>query len=99
MPRSRWTNKDERQYEHVKQSELERGRSTRRATEIAARTVNKTRRKQGRTRKVTTSGTGNPNSALTERTKQELLNRARQLHIEGRSTMNKAELVRAVQSR
>ena len=47
MPKA-WSNKDERQYEHVKQSELKEGRSTERAKEIAARTVNKQRRKEGR---------------------------------------------------
>ena len=47
MPKS-WSEKDERQYEHVKKSERERGRSEERAEEIAARTVNKQRRKEGR---------------------------------------------------
>jgi len=45
-----WSKKDERQYEHVKESELEEGRSTKRAKEIAARTVNKQRSKEGRTK-------------------------------------------------
>lgn len=49
MPKS-WSSKDERQYEHVKQSELQKGRSIGRAKEIAARTVNKQRRQEGRTR-------------------------------------------------
>jgi len=49
MPKS-WSNKDERQYEHVKESELKEGRSTKRAKEIAARTVNKHRSKEGRTK-------------------------------------------------
>ena len=35
------TKKQNRQYEHIKQSELKQGRSTKRAKEIAARTVNK----------------------------------------------------------
>lgn len=48
MPKS-WSSKDERQYKHVKESELEQGRSTERAKEIAARTVNKQRSKEGRT--------------------------------------------------
>lgn len=51
MPQQGWTKKDERQYEHVKDSEKERGRSTGRAKEIAARTVNKQRGKEGRTKK------------------------------------------------
>ena len=49
MPKS-WSKKDERQYEHVKDSEKDRGRSTERAKEIAARTVNKQRSKEGRTK-------------------------------------------------
>jgi hypothetical protein len=50
MPVKSWTTKDERQYEHVKESELDQGRSTDKAEEIAARTVNKQRRKEGRTK-------------------------------------------------
>jgi hypothetical protein len=49
MPQS-WSNKDERQYEHIKASEKKEGRSTKRAKEIAARTVNKQRKKEGRTK-------------------------------------------------
>jgi hypothetical protein len=49
MP-SAWSNKDERQYEHVKASETKEGKSTKRAKEIAARTVNKNRKKEGRTK-------------------------------------------------
>ena len=45
-----WSDKDERQYEHVKKSEQEQGRSDDRAEEIAARTVNKQRTKEGRTK-------------------------------------------------
>lgn len=45
-----WSAKDERQYEHVKESEKKEGRSTERAKEIAARTVNKERKKEGRTK-------------------------------------------------
>lgn len=44
-----WSSKRERQYEHVKDSEMERGRSEERAKQIAAATVNKTRREQGET--------------------------------------------------
>jgi 3-hydroxy-3-methylglutaryl CoA synthase len=49
MPQA-WSNKDERQYEHIKASEKKEGRSTKRAKEIAARTVNKGRSKEGRTK-------------------------------------------------
>lgn len=94
-----WSKKDRRQYEHIKESSLERGKSEDRAEEIAARTVNKQRREEGRTPNRTTQGTGNPTSSLEERTKDELYNRARELEIEGRSRMNKDELVRAIRGR
>jgi hypothetical protein len=45
-----WSAKDERQYEHVKASEKKEGKSEKRAKEIAARTVNKERKKEGRTK-------------------------------------------------
>jgi plasmid stabilization system protein ParE len=95
MPKA-WTNKDERQYEHIKDSEEERGRSESRAKEIAARTVNKRRRKEGRTPNKTTQGTGNPNSRLEDRSVQELRNLASELKIEGRSKLNKQGLVKAI---
>ena len=91
-----WSKKDERMYEHVKESELERGVKEEKAAEIAGRTVNKQRREEGRTPNKTTQGTGNPTLPLDERTKNELYNRARELDIEGRSGMNKAELVKAI---
>lgn len=47
-PRGSWTEKDERQHRHILASERKRGRSLRRAKEIAARTVNKQRRAEGR---------------------------------------------------
>ena len=94
-----WSKKDERMYEHVKESELEEGRSRRRAKEIAARTVNKQRREEGRTPNRTTQGTGNPTVPLDERSKTELYNRAKELDIEGRSSMRKDELVRAIRKR
>ena len=98
MPKA-WSGKDERMYEHVKESELERGRSTDKAKEIAARTVNKQRREEGRTPNRTTQGTGNPNRSLEARSKQELYNRAKELDVEGRSGMSKDELVRAIRKR
>ena len=96
-----------RQYEHVKESEKQQGRSTRRAKEIAARTVQKERARSGesRTRSRTStqdissgrrgglrSGTNQPKG----RTRDQLYNEARQLGIEGRSGMNKQQLQRAV---
>lgn len=91
-----WTDKDERMYEHVRDSEKDKGRSAERAREIAARTVNKQRRKDGKTESSKSSGTGNPNSSLSERTVTELRNRAGELDIEGRSSMNKSELIQAI---
>jgi plasmid stabilization system protein ParE len=91
-----WSEKDERQYEHIKDSAKARGKSEKRAKEIAARTVNKERREQGRTPNRTTQGTGNPNHALEDRSTRELYNRARELNIAGRSKMNKSQLVKAI---
>ena len=92
-----WSRKDERQYEHIKESELERGASEDRAEEIAARTVNKHRREEGRTPSQRTQGTGNPNVALEERSRDELYNLAQELDIKGRSKMSKDELSQAIQ--
>jgi hypothetical protein len=98
MPKA-WSSKDERMYEHVKDSEVERGRTTPKAKEIAARTVNKHRREEGRTPNRTTQGTGNPSRTLEARSKQELYNRAKELNVEGRSGMTKDELARAIRAR
>ena len=49
MPQA-WSNKDERQYEHIKDSEKKQGRSAKRAKQIAAATVNKQRSSEGRTK-------------------------------------------------
>lgn len=98
MPR-RWTKKDERQYEHIKDSQRQQGVPLDRAEEIAARTVNKRRREEGRTENKRTMGTGNPNRAPAERTRDELYNRAKELKIPGRSSMTKAQLVEAVSAR
>jgi hypothetical protein len=99
-----------RQYEHIKESQLERGASTRRAEEIAARTVNKERARAGESRERSRtstrdissgrrggkrSGTSGPRG----RTRDQLYNEARQLGIEGRSRMNKSQLQRAVDGR
>ena len=100
MPKA-WTDKDERMYEHVKESELERGKAEEKAEQIAARTVNKHRREEGRTEsgKVRTEGTGNPTTRLDERTRDEVYNRAKELGVEGRSDMTKDELVDAVRDK
>jgi len=98
MP-SGWTKKDERQYEHVKDSAQERGRSEDRAKEIAARTVNKQRREEGRTPNRRSSGTGNPNTRLEDRTVEELHNIASEMKIEGRSKMRKQQLIEAIRDK
>jgi hypothetical protein len=54
MPKS-WSEKDERKYEHIKESGEDRGMSAKRAKEMAARTVNKDRREEGRTKKKSSS--------------------------------------------
>ena len=95
MPRG-WNRKDERLYEHVKESEEARGVPEREAEEIAGRTVNKHRRLEGRTPNKRTQGTGNPNRPLQEHTRDELYNMAREKEIAGRSKMTKDELVRAI---
>jgi hypothetical protein len=99
-----------RQYEHIKESQKDRGASEGRAEEIAARTVNKEKARSGesRTRSRTStddmssgrrggqrSGTDRPKG----RTRDQLYNEAKQLGIEGRSSMNKAQLQRAVDRR
>lgn len=93
-----WSDKDERQYDHIRKSSRERGASEKRAEEIAARTVNKNRRKEGRTPNKTSQGTGNPNRPYAERTKRELYNIAQKMKIDGRSSMDKQELISAIQS-
>jgi len=95
MPEA-WSNKDERKYEHIKDSAEERGTSEKRAKEIAARTVNKGRREEGRTPNKTTQGTGNPNRSLENRPVTELRNLAKEKNVTGRSSMKKAELVKAL---
>lgn len=99
-----------RQYEHIKQSQRERGTGEKRSKEIAARTVQKERARSGesRTRSRTStqdissgrrggqrSGTRSPRG----RTRAQLHNEARRLGIDGRSKMNKSQLQRAVDAR
>jgi hypothetical protein len=108
MPQSAWSAKRERQYEHIKESEQDQGGSTKRAKEIAARTVNKERARAGETKgrpsRTSTqdmssgqrggmrSGTNRPKG----RTKEQLYNEAKRRNVAGRSRMNKAQLQRAV---
>ena len=94
-----WTRKDEKQYTHVKNSFLDRGRPESRAKEIAARTVNRQQREEDRTPNKTTSGTGNPKTRLEDRSREELYNRAQELNIDQRSKMNKDKLIEAIREK
>jgi hypothetical protein len=96
-----------RQYEHIKKSERQQGASEDRAEEIAARTVNKERARQGESRQRSRTSTddissgrrGGQRSGTSRpkgRTRDQLYNEARQLGIEGRSKMSKAQLQRAI---
>jgi hypothetical protein len=107
MPQRTWSNKRERQYEHIKSSAKQRGASTKRAKEIAARTVNKERARSGESRQRSRTSTRGPSSGRrgglrsgTRRpkgqTRDQLYNEARRLNISGRSSMNKSQLQRAV---
>jgi plasmid stabilization system protein ParE len=95
MPKS-WSDRDERKYEHIREGNLERAMSESKAEEIAARTVNKGRREEGRTENTRTQGSGNPNRSYEDRTRDELYNVAKERNIEGRSRMSKDELIRAL---
>ncbi|MGZ6728965.1 MAG: plasmid stabilization protein [Gaiellaceae bacterium] len=110
MPQRAWSNKRERQYEHVLESEKKQGRSTKRAKEIAARTVNKERARKGEARESSRSSTrdlssgrrGGLRSGTSRprgRTKEQLYNEAKRMNIKGRSKMNKQQLQRAVDGR
>src|SRR5256886_7776298 len=106
MPQKAWSNKRERQYEHVKESAKERGASTKRAKQIAAATVNKERARKGESRSASRSSTRDISSGRRGglrsgsgpggRTKEQLYNEAKRRGIKGRSKMNKAQLQRAV---
>ncbi|HEV7162092.1 MAG TPA: hypothetical protein VGN25_02450 [Solirubrobacteraceae bacterium] len=99
-----------RQYEHIKDSERERGVPEGRAEEIAARTVNKERARSGESRSRSRSSVEDISSGRRGglrsgkpgprgRTREQLYQEARSLGVEGRSSMNKAELERAVENR
>jgi len=96
MPNA-WNKKDDRQYQHIKESQLNRGSDEEQAEEIAARTVNKRRRTEGRTPNHRTQGTGNPNRSYEDRTVDELRNLAAEHNIKGRSKMRKQDLINALQ--
>ena len=106
MPRNAWNPKRERQYEHIKDSLLDRGKSEDLAEEIAARTVNKERAQHGEAKEASAStlrdipaprrGGLHSHSGEAGRTYDQLYNEAREHGIKGRSKMTKAQLERAV---
>jgi hypothetical protein len=106
MPQRAWSNKRERQYDHIKEGLLDRGEGEDTAEEIAARTVNKERARAGEAEQASPTSTEDISSARRGgwrshsgaggRTKDQLYNEAREKNVEGRSKMTKAELERAV---
>lgn len=99
-----------RQYDHIKDSELDSGASEQRAEEIAARTVNKERARAGESRTSSSTSTRDISSGRRGglrsgtkrrkgRTVEQLYAEARRMNVRGRSKMNKAQLQRAVDAR
>jgi hypothetical protein len=106
MPIRAWSRKRERQYEHIKEGLENRGRDEDTAEEIAARTVNKERARAGESKQASRTSTKDISSGRRGglrshkgpggRTKAQLYAEAKRKGIEGRSTMTKAELEKAV---
>ena|SRR6478735_5974373 len=99
-----------RQYEHIKESQKEQGRSEDRAEEIAARTVNKERARAGESRQHSRTSTNDMSSSRRGgqrsgtnrpkgRTRDQLYEEAKHLGIDGRSKMNKSQLQNAVNAK
>ena len=105
MPKA-WSAKRERQYVHIKESLLDRGRPRPVAEEVAARVVNKERAQQGESEEASPSSLNDMSSGRRGglrshkgpggRTLLQLRNEARQRGLKGRSTMNKAQLEAAL---
>jgi hypothetical protein len=106
MPQQAWSDKRERQYEHIKDGLLGRGESEDTAEEIAARTVNKERARNGEAQHASRTSTGDISSGRRGglrshrgsggRTRDQLYQEARKKGTAGRSKMNKEQLERAV---
>jgi hypothetical protein len=106
MPQEAWSDKRDRQYEHIKAGLKKRGEDEDTAQEIAARTVNKERARAGEAREASRSSIEDISSGRRGglrshrgpggRTKEQLYNEARSRGIKGRSKMTKAQLERAV---
>ncbi len=109
MPEQAWSNKRERQYEHIKEGLEDRGRDDRLAEEIAARTVNKERARSGEAKASSRTSRQDMSSSRRGglrshrgpggRTKEQLYNEARRRGIPGRSRMTKSELERSLGGR
>jgi plasmid stabilization system protein ParE len=109
MPQKAWSDKRERQYDHIKESLLDRGENEDAAEEIAARTVNKERARQGEAKEssdlsredISSGRRGGLRSGKGPggRTFDQLYEEAKDLDIKGRSKMDKAQLRRAVNRR
>jgi plasmid stabilization system protein ParE len=106
MPRKAWSDKRERQYDHIKEGLEDRGRSEDVAEEIAVRTVNKERARTGESEQSSRSSTDDISSSRRGglrshtgpggRTKRQLYEDAKRQGVKGRSAMSKAELAWAV---
>ncbi len=109
MPQRAWSAKRERQYEHIKQGLKQRGRSNDTAEEIAARTVNKERARSGEAETSSRTSRDDISSGRRGglrshrgaggRTRDQLYQEAKDLGVDGRSRMNKEQLLRAVNRR
>ncbi len=105
MPKA-WSSKRERQYEHIKEGLEDKGRSEDTAEEIAARTVNKERARSGESKQKSKTSTDDISSGRRGglrshkgsggRTKAQLYEEAKKQNVEGRSSMSKDELEKAV---
>jgi hypothetical protein len=105
MPKA-WNAKRERQYEHIKEGLEDKGRSEDTAEEIAARTVNKERARSGEAKEKSKSSVDDISSGRRGglrshkgsggRTRQQLYEEAKKQKVKGRSSMNKAQLEKAV---
>ena len=106
MPQKAWSRKRERQYDHIKDGLVERGRSEDTAEEIAARTVNKERARSGEAKQKSRTSVKDISSGRRGglrshqgpggRTKAQLYEDAKRQKVPGRSTMTKAQLEKAV---
>lgn len=106
MPQKAWSAKRERQYQHIKDSLLERGKDEDLAEEIAARTVNKERARHGEAKEASASSVNDISSGrrgglrshggATGRTLAQLRHEASERGLRGRSKMNKGQLESAL---